>query len=130
MKHLAIFVDDYIEKIFRGEKTIEARLSKDKIAPYCQVIKGDEVFLKPAGKNILGKFTVDNVLYYQGLTGEIIGKLRKEYNQEICADHAFWQAKAEAKYATLIFIAKPERFLTPIKHSKHDRRGWVALEND
>lgn len=130
MKHLAIFIDDYIEKIFKGEKTIEARFSQDKIAPYCLVKKGDEVYLKQSSKNIIGRFIVDNVLYYQGLTGETIGKLRKEYNNEICANDAFWQSKANAKYGTLIFISQPERFLTPIRHTKHDRRAWLVLEND
>jgi len=129
MKHLAIFVSDYIDKILRNQKTIESRFSLNKVAPYLVVSKGDEILLKQSGGMIVGKVEVDNVLYYDNLTGEKIGKLRKEYNSEICANDTYWQEKSSAKYATLIFLVKSQRFLTPLKDSKKDRRSWVVLKN-
>lgn len=129
-KHLAIFVGDYIEKILKGEKTIESRLSKDKIAPYCKINKGDEILLKQSGGLIIGKVEVDNVLYYENLNPETIAKLRKEYNSEILAEEKYWSDRANCRYASLIFLIKPNRFLTPLKSKKHDRRAWVVLEND
>lgn len=127
MKHLAVFVGDYIEKILSGEKTMEGRFSLEKIPPYLTVKKGDEIYLKESGGLVLGRVFVDNVLYYENLSPETIGKIRKEYNQELCASDDFWQAKANAKYASLIFLKKPERFLAPLKIYKRDRRPWVTL---
>lgn len=129
-RHLAIFIGDAIEKILKGEKTIEGRFSINKIIPYLEVKKEDEIFLKQSGGLIVGKATVDNVLYYEGLDGEAIGKLRKEYSREMQVEESFWQSKASAKYASLFFLKKPERFLAPIKDKKKDRRPWVVLEND
>ena len=129
-RHLAIFIGDYIEKIFRGEKTIEGRFSNNKILPYCAVKKGDEILLKQSGGMIVGRAMVDNALYYEGLDSEAIGKLRKEYSKELRVDDYFWQSKTSAKYASLFFLKNPERFLTPIKDKKKDRRAWVVLESD
>lgn len=130
MKHLAVFIGDYIEKILRGEKTMEGRFSRGKIAPYITVRKGDEIFLKESGGLVVGRAFADNVLYYENLHPEAIGKIRKEYNQELCASDEFWQAKAQTKYATLIFLTKPERFLAPLRIYKRDRRPWVVLDKN
>lgn len=127
-KHLAIFVGDYIEKIFSGEKTIEGRFSIDKILPYGSVRKGDIILLKQSGSLILGEVEADNVLYYEGLNPEAIGKIRREYNQELCTNDAFWQNKANSHYVSLIFIKNPKRYLAPLRLKKHDRRPWVVLE--
>lgn len=129
MRHLAIFIGDAIEKILKGEKTVEGRFTLDKIPPYEKIQKGDEILLKRAGGNIIGKVIVDNVLFYEKLDGEAIGKLRKEYNDEMCVDDDFWKAKARARCATLIFLKKPQRFLAPLRSQKRDRRPWVVLDN-
>lgn len=128
MKHLAIFIDDYIEKILSREKSMEGRFSISKVLPYGAVKKGDEIYLKESGGLVVGRAIADNVLYYENLNPEAIGKIRKEYNQELCANDKFWQGKAKAKYATLIFLTKPERFLTPLRIYKRDRRPWLILE--
>lgn len=130
MKHLAIFVGDYIAKILTGEKTMESRFSAEKTLPYGAVKKGDEIYLKESGGLVVGRAVVDNVLYYENLNPEAIGKIRKEYNNELCADDEFWQEKAQAKYATLIFITKAEKFLAPLRIYKRDRRSWVLLDQE
>ncbi|EKD56193.1 MAG: hypothetical protein ACD_58C00273G0005 [uncultured bacterium] len=127
-KHLAIFVGNYIEKILSGEKTVEGRFSIDRILPYGIVKKGDIIFLKQSGGMIIGEFEVDNVLYYEGLNAEAIGKIRREYNQELCTEDGFWQVKANSHYVSLIFIKNPKKYLAPLRSKKHDRRGWVVLE--
>ena len=130
MRHLAIFIGDAIEKILTGEKIVEGRFSLDKIPPYEVIRKGDEILLKQSGGNLIGKVEVDNVLFYENLDGEAIGKLRKEYYKEMCTHDKFWHEKANARYASMIFLKNPIRFLSPIKNKKKDRRSWVVLEND
>ncbi len=130
MRHLAIFIGDAIDKILRGEKTVEVRFSISKISPYEYVMKDDEIYLKQSGGLVIGKAKVDNVLYYENLDGETIGKIRREYANELCVDDGFWKLRSKSKYVTLIFLKNPERFLAPLRFSKHDRRPWVVLKDD
>lgn len=127
-KHLAIYDSrELIDKVFRGEKTVEARFSKDRFPPYEKVKKGDIIFIKLSGGKVVGKVGVDNVLFYDNLDGEKIGRLRKEYGQEMGVGDDFWKRYAHAKFASIIFLKNPERYLIAMKHEKHDRRGWVVL---
>ncbi len=127
-RHLAFFSDRAtIEKIFRREKTVEVRFSVAKLAPYGQIKKGDEIFLKVAGGKILGRVEVDNVLFYENLTSETVGKLRREYEKEAGMPANFWVQNSKSRYVSLIFLKNPERFLAPLKSKKRDRRGWVVL---
>lgn len=125
-RHYAIFVGNAIEKILRGEKTLEGRFTEDKIPPYGVIKKGDEIFLKQAGSLIIGKVGVDNVLFFDNLDGEKIGKLRKEYSQDLGVDEKFWAQKSNARCASIIFLKNPRRFLAPLRMKKKDRRPWVT----
>ena len=129
-KHLAVFVGDAVEKILKGEKTVELRLALSKIAPYGQIKKEDAILLKESGDKVLGQVSVDNVLFYENLDGEMIGRLRKEYTTETGLPDEFWQRKANARYASIIFLKNPRRFLTPLKIKKKNRRPWIILEKD
>ena len=128
-QHIAIFIGDAIENILAGKKTMDSRFSLGRIVPYEAVAKDDIIFLKKSGGDIFGKVLVDNVLYYDHLRPESIAILRKEYSKELCTEDKFWQKKAKSKFATLIFLKKAERFLTPLKFHKKDRRPWVIIED-
>lgn len=126
MRHIAVFIGNAIAKILMGEKTVESRLTFNKIAPYLCVQKNDEIFLKESGGRIIGKVIVDNALFFDKLNGEKIGKIRKEYGKEIGAADDFWKNKSRSRFATIIFLKNPQRFLSPIKYKKKDRRAWVV----
>lgn len=128
MKHLAIFDEgEIIEKILKGEKIIDGRFSRKKTLPYDKIKKGDEIFLKQSGGLIIGKVRVDNVLFYEDLTPEMMGKIRKEYSHELTMGDDFWKKVAKSKFVSLIFLKNPSRFVSPIKYTKHDRRSWLIL---
>lgn len=124
--HLAIFIGDAIEDILTGRKTIECRLSQKKVAPYGFIKRDDLIYLKQAGEPIVGEVTVDNVLFFttdeHGLTS-----LRRKYQKNIQAPRSFWKDHDRARYATLIWLKNPRRYLTPLRHDKRDRRAWVVL---
>lgn len=128
-KHVAIFTSDLAEKILTGEKTIESRFSKSKIIPFAQIGAGDIVYIKPSGKDIIGQFEVEKVLFWDGLTAKDVLKIKEEFGQKIAADELFWSQKLDSRYATLIFIRQSARFITsPIKLQKRDQRGWIILD--
>ncbi|MBI2597107.1 ASCH domain-containing protein [Candidatus Daviesbacteria bacterium] len=128
MKHLAIFKEDGADKILSGEKTIESRFSRRRIAPFGQVSSGDLVYIKPAGKEVIGQFRVQKVIFYDGLGIEEIREIREEYGKKIAVEESYWKGKGDCRYGTLIFIGESVRFITsPIRLKKKDQRGWVVL---
>jgi len=127
-RHLAIFLKKGAEKILSGQKQVEIRLSQARIAPYGVIAKNDEIYLKDAGGLILGRVEVDNVLFYDSLTYEMIANIRREYADTVLLEDSFWQNKANSRYATIIFLKNPRKFLAPLKSQKHDRRAWMVME--
>lgn len=117
MKHLAIFKRGDGEKILSGQKTIEARFSKKKITPFGLVSSGDLVYIKPAGKEVVGQFRVKKVIFYDGIDLSDLSHL------------GIVSVPEDAKYCIIIFIGQVDQFLvSPIKIPKKDSRGWVVLE--
>lgn len=48
--HLAVMAEPYLTRILQGEKTLESRLSRNRIPPYGRLDVGDVVLMKkPAG---------------------------------------------------------------------------------
>ncbi len=120
-KHLAIFSKEEIEQIFSGEKTIDARFSKKRISPFGQVFKGDLVYMKPPGQDLVGQFKVKKVISIENLDETDWDALKKEYK-------LVGEIKKSSKFLTLIFLMEVEQFITsPIKVTKKDLRGWVVL---
>lgn len=127
-RHLAIFLKGVAEKVLSGQKSVEIRLSQNQIAPYLEVQKKDEILLKISGGKIIGKAIVDNCLYYEILNPTTIDKLRENYQDEAAMDENFWDAHRNARFATVIFLKKPTKFLMPVVFKKRDRRPWVVME--
>jgi len=129
MKHLAIYDEGQtIEKILKKEKLIDSRFSRKKSLPYGQIKKGDEIYLKISGGPIVGRAVVDNVLFYENLTPEMLGKLRREYSKDLAMEDNFWLKIGKCKCVSLIFLKNAGRFVSSVKFKKHDRRSWVILE--
>lgn len=128
-RHLAIFKGDTGKLILEGKKTIESRFSQNKSAPYQQVSSGDLVYIKPSGKEIIGQFRVKKVIFFDGLTEEDFKQIKKDYEGALQVDDNYWEAKANSRYGTLIWIDQTQQFLTsPVKFNKKDLRGWVVLD--
>lgn len=127
-RHLAIFPRNYIDKILSREKTIESRFSKVKCAPYGQVSIGDIILLKEQSGPIRGQAEIAKVIFFSDLTPESVICIKKEYNNRLRADDEFWEAKMDAKYATLMFLRDVQE-LPSQEFEKKDRRGWVVLDH-
>jgi hypothetical protein len=128
-RHLAVISSlDLVDRVLSGQKTIEARLTANRAVPFGIISHGDEILFKNSGGLVYGQAIVSNVLFYEDLTGEMIGKLRKEYGQEMEVDDSYWQQHSNARYASIIFLSKPKRYLSPLKIDKKDRRPWVVLD--
>jgi len=129
-RHLAVFVKGMAGKILSGEKQVDVRLSQSRIPPYLAVQKEDEILLKSSGGKIIGKASIDNCLFYDKLSPAKVVQIKNNYNSAAILDEKFWESKINAKFATIIFLKNPRKFLTPVIYKKNDRRAWVVLEKE
>lgn len=133
-KHLAIMNKPTIEAILSGKKTVETRFSLHKIAPFGVISKGDLVYIKPPGEEIIGQFRVKKVFSFDGLCEPDFDDIFIKYGSQIRVgekeeDNKYQTDKKQSNYGTLIFIGDSERFITsPVKIKKSDQRGWMVLE--
>ena len=120
--HIAIMVEPYLSLILQGKKTVESRFSKHKTAPWRRIQPGDIVVMKKSGGSFVGMFEAADVLFEELNDG--VAPIRERYQSALCVDDAFWQSKADSRYATLIFISRmlPFRpFALPFKN----RQAWI-----
>ena len=127
--HLAVLLEPYLGFIFEGSKTVESRFSKNRIAPFKMVERGDVVLLKrSAAKAISGVCLVSHVWFYQ-LDVNSWSQIRDEFKSALRAeDPSFWEQRKSAHFATLMRISHVQA-LPPIEVHKRDRRGWVVLRS-
>lgn len=123
--HLGIFSEPYLTYMLKGKKTIESRFSKNKIAPYNQITKDDIVIIKKSSGNVVGYFTIKDVLFFD-LRKVSINEIKSKYNNELCVDEAFWINKRNSNYATLIIIDKLFK-LDAFHITKKGMQTWVIL---
>ena len=103
-RHLAIFSKNSGEDILQGKKTTDIRSSNRKLPPFGTISSGDLVYIKPPGKDIIGEFKVEKVIFSDNPDGK-------------------------QRYTTEIFIGSVQKFITsPVKIPKKDLRGWVILD--
>lgn len=132
--HLMIVHQQYIGPILSGHKLVEARLGADRRAPFNKVEPGDIVYIKPTSQRVAAKAIVHRVDQYEGLDHNDIERLKDLYNDRVLGDDAFWDAKADANYATFITLEKvqlladeqfvPKELLVP------SRNAWRVLTQD
>ena len=124
--HLAVFVPPYLDLILAGRKTAESRFSRRRIAPHGRVAAGDVLLLKRSGGPIAGVCLTERVWHYD-LEDTGLAAVRTEFAAALCATgDAFWQARATARYATIMTLAYV-RPIAPLPYDKRDRRGWCVL---
>lgn len=123
--HLGIFSEPCLSYMLEGKKTIESRFSKNKIPPYKQITKDDIVVVKKSGGDVLGYFTIGEVLFFD-LNTFSIDEIKAQYNKQLCVDEAFWVNKKDSNYATLIFIDNLVK-LNPFHINKKGMQTWVIL---
>lgn len=123
--HLGIFSEPYLSLMMDGIKTIESRFSKNKIAPYNRISKKDIVIIKKSSGNVIGYFTIKEVLFFD-LKTTSINDIRKKYEKELCVNDEFWDNKKNSNYATLLIIDKIFS-LEPFHIDKKGMQTWIIL---
>ncbi len=127
-KHLAIFSHNLGDLVLSGEKTVDLRFAKKKIAPYLKVMKGDRVYVQNVGRNAAGQVEVENVLFFDSLNSGKLRQIKKDYLKLAAIDTRLFNRFADGNsYLSVIFLKNPQKYVAPVKFHHRDRRGWQVL---
>ena len=124
--HLALMTEPCLTHLLNGEKTIESRFSRNKIAPYGKVSVGDVIIIKRSCGPILGVFEASAVEYIEFSADSEVLAVKEKYNSKILAPEDFWSRKLSSRYATLIDVGNLYTF-EPIPISWINRQSWITM---
>jgi len=125
--HLAILIEPYLQFILDHSKTVEARFSRNRCAPFGRVHPGDVLLLKRSSGPLVGVCKVSAVWDYR-LTPNAWAEIKERFGHALCPQDGFWEDRQEAAFATLMRI-DDARALPDLALPKRDRRGWVVLSD-
>jgi len=94
--------------ILDGRKTVESRLTVRPLAPFGQIEPGERIYFKVTSGPYMATAVADHVEQCDSLTPAIVQQLCERYNDAVCGELAYWQAKASAKYATFVKLRDVE----------------------
>lgn len=137
MDHIAIMKQNsrLIEKILNGEKTIESRWYLSRKAPWDKIEKGDKIFFKLSGGEIMACAEADKVIQYAYLSNQKAREIIRTYGQQIGFRKSkiskYYKAYGNKKFCILVFLRNPVR----LKPFKIDKTGfgissaWLCVED-
>lgn len=130
MDHIAELNKDPLEKIIKGERTIEPVFTREEKPPYKSVQVDDTVYFKMKDGFAIAKAKVAKVENFHNLTPEKATELIEEHKEEINPTDILFERDIYYKYATLIWLEKlyeirPFR----IKRNTADPSNWCTVED-
>ena len=127
--HLAVFSEPILTQLLKGKKTLESRMSTNRIPPFGKIKKDDIILVKKSGGAVVAVFVAGTVSSFTNLTPVKVKNLCIEYSEKlgIPIDDIFWKEKEQAKFATIIAV-KHLKKIAPYVIDKRDRTAWVILQ--
>jgi ASC-1-like (ASCH) protein len=127
MDHVAIMRKSWglVPKILAGEKTIESRWYKNKVAPWGKINPGEVVYFKNTGEKVSVRVRVRNILNFEKLTHEKAREILEKYGRQIGITDVqkYFEMIKDKKYCLLIFLDKPEM----VEPFDIDKTGFGAM---
>jgi len=130
MDHVAILSSkDWLDKIISGEKTIESRWTKNKIAPFEKISKGDKIYFKVSGKPVSAAANVCSVSFFNNPGAEGIRKILEKYSRQIGVEMSFYNQVKNKRYCTLIKINNARKIspFTIDKKGYGNSVAWITV---
>ena len=137
MHHVAVMKKSwgFLEKIARGEKTIESRWYQTKRIPWGRVAAGDVIYFKNSGNPIVFTATVAKVLQFADINPQKVKAILAKYGKQDGIKRAefpkFYRLFKNKRYCILIFLRTLER-VTPFHIDKTGfgaMSAWVSIED-
>jgi hypothetical protein len=126
--HLAILHEPYLSRILSGEKTIESRWLKRRVAPYARVAAGDTIYLKQASGPIVAMAQAAEIWQFDDLTPARVDELLARFGDRLRLEPDFADHARGQRYAVLIKLADVQLLPQPLSFRQRGRSGWVILD--
>ena len=127
-----------IDKILNGQKTIESRWYMQKRCPWDCIKKGDTIYFKNSGENVIASSCVEEVIQVSDLNPEKIIKILNEYWRRLGIPRGelttYFEIFKNKKYCVLVFLNKV-KVIEPFSVDKLKAEGtclqsaWVTLKD-
>jgi len=124
--HLAVIRKHYLAMIVSGQKRIECRILRRRLAPMGAVDVGDRIWFKQCCGPILATAKAARVRWQTLHDCRHFESIRRRYGKRICAEPGFWPTEDDVWYVGLIWLMDVD-VCGPIWIEKSDRRAWVVL---
>lgn len=121
MDHIAIMNQSLglISKILSNEKTIESRWYANKVAPWDRISKGDTIYFKNSGEQVIAKAEVNKVLQFENLDAKLFSEIVSKYADQIQLMNRIYDDYYKAKnYCILVFLKNSQRIEKPFTIDK------------
>jgi hypothetical protein len=125
--HVAVVRRVYAEAMLAGAKTVESRLSINRVPPFGVIGVGDEIYFKQSSGPFRLRAVAADVVCMSGLLPSRVDALRRKFNHAIGAPRSYWDAKRTARYATLITLADVEPVNVGPDIPRLHGRAWLRL---
>lgn len=136
--HIAILNKSWhlTEKLLDGRKTIESRWYKVRTTPWNRIHKGERVYFKNAGENVIACAQVSKVLQFEDLNEAKIREILTEFGKDICLNAPLSHAALPdfylgRRYCILVFLEKVT-LVTPFSIDKKgfgNAAAWITIDD-
>lgn len=131
MIHVAIVLPRYAEALATGRKSVEARLTRNRIAPYGAVAVGDRIYFKESSGPFVLTAVAAEVEHVDGLTPSGVVKLRRRFDLRVLGSPEYWRSKSIARYATFVTVSDVETIAFGPEYKSdpawRPRSAWMTL---
>jgi ASC-1-like (ASCH) protein len=130
MIHVAVLLKQYLDLVLSGRKTVECRLTRQARDPYERIEAGERIYFKQSSGPYGATAVVDHVIFEEGLTPKRVQEIRRDYNDEICGEPAFWNAKRQSSFCSLVWLKDVQAIDNGPKIRPLQGVAWLCLEEE
>jgi ASC-1-like (ASCH) protein len=130
MDHLVILAKKrkLLDRIIRGEKTIESRWYLSRRTPWKNIKRGDKLYLKETGEDVTVRATAAKILFFE-LTPAQVREILARYGKAICLTSQAYDKLKDKRYCILVFLTDV-RCIPPFKVDKTGfgiMSAWITV---
>lgn len=130
MLHIAVLLKPYLDLILAGKKTVECRLTVQARDPYERIEPGERIYFKQSAGPYGATAIAEEVLFENDLTPQRVNAIRRDYNDLICGDSAFWNYKRNSKFCTLVWLKDVKAIDNGPAIRPLQGVAWLVLEEE
>ena len=128
MLHVAVLLKPYLDAVLDGRKTVECRLTIQPRVPYDAIEPGERIYFKQSAGPYRATARAEHIIFENDLTPKRVAQLQRDYNDLVCGEPRFWNAKRNSRFATFIWLKDVQPIATGPALRPLQGVAWVRLD--